>query len=168
MSAQCIARAERRAGHGLVRCAIACSANDIRPGCPAGPTHVDYPYSILTTFPVDTLACQACARALAHSGTARQGSSRPPPPWAPHQGGASRTRARHIACRQHSCGAAHETGRSSASCGYFQASIEKGPLMQRKFRILSRPDYLASPRNSIVCLMLGIVCQQVGLANLPV
>ena len=35
------------------------SANDIRPGCPAGPTHVDYPYSILTSFPADTLACQA-------------------------------------------------------------------------------------------------------------
>lgn len=35
------------------------SANDIRPGCPAGPTHVDYPYSILSTFPADTLACQA-------------------------------------------------------------------------------------------------------------
>mmetsp|Transcript_24495 Transcript_24495/g.38535 ORF Transcript_24495/g.38535 Transcript_24495/m.38535 type:complete len:397 (+) Transcript_24495:181-1371(+) len=36
-----------------------CSANDIGPGCPNGPAHVDYPYSMLKRFPEDTIACQA-------------------------------------------------------------------------------------------------------------
>lgn len=35
------------------------SANDIGPGCPRGPAHVDYPYSTLSRFPNDVVACQA-------------------------------------------------------------------------------------------------------------
>ena len=35
------------------------SANEIGPGCPQGPAHVDYPYSMLQTFPSDPMACQA-------------------------------------------------------------------------------------------------------------
>mmetsp|Transcript_3595 Transcript_3595/g.8832 ORF Transcript_3595/g.8832 Transcript_3595/m.8832 type:complete len:345 (-) Transcript_3595:74-1108(-) len=34
------------------------SANEIGPGCPQGPAHVDYPYSMLSSFPTDTMACQ--------------------------------------------------------------------------------------------------------------
>ena len=35
------------------------SANEIGANCPQGPAHVDYPYSMLQTFPSDPMACQA-------------------------------------------------------------------------------------------------------------
>jgi hypothetical protein len=37
------------------------SANHLRPGCPSGPTHVDYPYSKLlsTSFPKESIGTQA-------------------------------------------------------------------------------------------------------------
>eukprot|EP00802_Teleaulax_amphioxeia_P003292 Tamp_03295.p2 GENE.Tamp_03295~~Tamp_03295.p2 ORF type:complete len:366 (+),score=73.23 Tamp_03295:182-1279(+) len=35
------------------------SANEIGPNCPQGPVHVDYPYSMLQSFPSDPMACQA-------------------------------------------------------------------------------------------------------------
>jgi len=35
------------------------SANEIGAKCPQGPAHVDYPYSMLESFPSDPLACQA-------------------------------------------------------------------------------------------------------------
>ena len=35
------------------------SANEIGAHCPQGPAHVDYPYSMLQSFPSDPMACQA-------------------------------------------------------------------------------------------------------------
>jgi ectoine hydroxylase-related dioxygenase (phytanoyl-CoA dioxygenase family) len=35
------------------------SANEIGANCPQGPAHVDYPYSMLQSFPTDPMACQA-------------------------------------------------------------------------------------------------------------
>jgi len=35
------------------------SANEIGASCPPGPAHVDYPYSMLQSFPSDPMACQA-------------------------------------------------------------------------------------------------------------
>jgi len=35
------------------------SANEIGANCPQGPAHVDYPYSMLQSFPSDPMACQA-------------------------------------------------------------------------------------------------------------
>lgn len=35
------------------------SANEIGATCPRGPAHVDYPYSMLQSFPSDPMACQA-------------------------------------------------------------------------------------------------------------